>query len=92
MGGALSIDGINRIQNFGFDTSCKSTISKIKMWTADHKKKDIREMTEMCMQNFCLKIKGREYMGNRCRWNSNIRMGLREICCGCVGWIHLAHG
>jgi hypothetical protein len=26
----------------------------------------------------------------RCRWENNIKMGLKEVGCGCMDWIELA--
>jgi hypothetical protein len=38
--------------------------------------------TQFCSGN----LKGKHQRG----WEDNIKMGLREMGCGCVDWIHLA--
>jgi hypothetical protein len=38
------------------------------------------------------KTEGRRSLGRpRRRWENNIRMDLREVGCGCVDWMELAH-
>jgi hypothetical protein len=38
------------------------------------------------------KPEGRRLLGRpRRRWKDNIRMDLREVECGCVDWMELAH-
>ena len=44
-----------------------------------------------CVQLLVGKPERRRPLGRpRCRWEDNIRMDLREVGCGCVGWIELA--